>query len=114
MREPSLIEKNTFSSRVKLLREPWCETGRSADGAIIRIPASLIREIVEPLYIAVLQPFSFLHADGQQSDLRRSRFAFRRYAQIASIESAKQSDDRGLRERFQKAAIEHRCLGYRR
>lgn len=59
-----LIEKNTFSSRVKLLREPWCETGRSAGGAIIRILASLIREIAEPLYIAALQPFSFLHADG--------------------------------------------------
>lgn len=68
--------KNTFSSRVKLLREPWCETNRSAGGAIIRIPASLIRD-AKPLYIAALQLFSFLLTDGQQSDLRRARFTFR-------------------------------------
>lgn len=77
VREPSLIKKNTFSSRVKLRREPWCETDRSAGGAIIRIPASLIREIAEPLYIVASQPFSFLLADGQQSDLRRARITFR-------------------------------------
>lgn len=66
VRESSLIEKNTFSSRVKLLREPWCETGRSAGGAIIRIPASLIREIAEPLYIVVLPLFSFLQMDNNR------------------------------------------------
>lgn len=46
--------------------------------------------------------------------MRRARFTIWRYAQIAGTESAKQSDDRGLRERFQKTAIEHRGFRYRR
>lgn len=39
----SVIKENTFSLRVKLLHEPWCETDRSAGRAIIRISASLIK-----------------------------------------------------------------------
>lgn len=74
-RSALLIKENTFSSRVKLLREPWCETSRSAGRAIIRILASLIKG--DSRDHVLHRPFSFLYADGQQSDLCRARIAFR-------------------------------------